>query len=472
MLPLALGALALGGVLPVGAELPAPVQSLLQRYRIPDGTLGVYVHDVARREPLVAHNVGTPFNPASAMKLVTTFVALDRLGPTYTWPTEAYVDGRVHEGRLEGDLLLKGYGDPFLVTEHFWKLVRGLRLRGLRHIEGDVLVDDSYFELPPPAPGAFDGRPYRTYNAVPNALMLNYQAIRFLFFPEPHAGRVRIVADPPATTLEIENRLELTGGACGGRKYRIRMAVQEDGAGDARTVRFWGPYPASCGRHQLIRSVTFGPPFVLGAFEAMWQRMGGSVGGGLGRGVVPEGRRPYLRIESPALPEVVRGMNKYSNNVMTRQLFLALGAEAYGPPGTPEKARAAVSAGLEALGLDFPELVIDNGAGLSRDARISAESLGRLLLAAHAHPYMPEFAASLPIAALEGTMRRRFRDEPLAGRVRAKTGQLDDVKAMAGYVLSESGRTFAVVSLHNHPGIHWGRGREVQDALLRWVFRQ
>jgi len=451
--------------------LPVPVTRLLERYRIPASSLGVFVQDVADGRPLLAFNTETAFNPASTIKLLTTFVALDVLGPAYTWKTEAYADGNLRENRLQGNLVLKGYGDPYLVTENFWKFARGLRDLGLEHITGDLVGDDSYFDLGPADPGEFDGRPYRAYNAPPDALLLNFQAIRFNFFPDVPENRVRIVPNPAPANLHIDNRLKLTRGRCEGQMYRIRMNVLDEGDA-AGTVRFSGAYPAACGTYALSRVVTHGPSFALGVFKSLWTEMGGTIDGRLRTGKVPAGARPLFGVDSPPLADVIRSINKYSNNVMTRQILLTLGAARYGAPGTTEKGQKAVEDWLRRHHLDFPGLVLDNGAGLSRETRISARSLGRLLLAAHSHPYMPEFVSSLPIPGVDGTLRDHLRGTPLVGHAHLKTGSLDDVKAIAGYLRTRSGRTLVVVALQNYRGIQWGRGAEIQRALLQWLYGQ
>lgn len=454
---------------PRGA-LPPPIEEILARSGMPARTLGVFVQDVASEEPLLEFNADVAFNPASTIKLLPTLVALDTLGPAYTWHTAAYAEGPVHAERLHGDLVVKGYGDPFLVVERFWRFVRGIRSAGVKHISGDVVADRSHFEVPTRDRAAFDGQPHRAYNAVPDALLLNYHAIRFEFIPDPGSRQVRIVPEPDPANLVVINRLKLTDARCTGRTYRIHMQVADEGNGGI--VRFSGSYPAACGRHHLTRTIAPGTTFVLGVFENLWREMGGTIDGSLREGPASDEAKLLYVMQSLPLADIIRGINKYSNNVMTRQLIYTLGAERYGPPGTLRKGLDAIEYWLRARGLDLPDLVLDNGAGLSRGTRISPRSLGRLLRAAYQHPYMPEFVSSLPLSGVDGTMRDRFTDGPLKGRVHLKTGQIDNVKAMAGYVKSRSGRTYAVVSLQNHRGIHWGRGERVQDALLRWVFER
>jgi len=453
-----------------GAGLPAAVEQVLERQGIPASSLGVFVQAVDGEAPLLAFDADQPRNPASVIKVLTSFAALELLGPAYTWRTNAYADGPLREGRLAGDLVVEGRGDPFLVTERLWKLLFGLRLLGLREIGGDLVIDRSYFSLPPEDPGDFDGRPYRAYNVIPDALLVNFGAMDFWFLPDAEAGRVLVASDPPSARLRIDNRIALTPGNCASGLRELRMEVLEREAGGL--VRFSGPYPGGCGPYVLTRAVSSPLALAGGVFEALWSGLGGSLAGTVRDGRKPAGAKPLHSLESPPLVDLIRATNKWSNNVMSRQLLLTLGAERYGPPGTLEKGRRAVDEWLAGRGLEMPGLVLDNGSGLSRDARASARSLGRLLLAAYRSPYMPELVSSLPLSGIDGTLRRRFRDEPLAGRAHIKTGTLDDVRAMGGYLQARSGRRFVVVSLQNYPGVQYGRGTEVQNALLRWLFEQ
>jgi D-alanyl-D-alanine carboxypeptidase/D-alanyl-D-alanine-endopeptidase (penicillin-binding protein 4) len=165
-------------------------------------------------------------------------------------------------------------------------------------------------------------------------------------------------------------------------------------------------------------------------------------------------------------------VNKYSNNVMAHQLLYTLAAERFGAPGTEENGRAVVHQWLQERDFEVDGLRFDNGAGLSRDARMTASHLAHLLRYAYQSRYMPEFMSSMSLAGLDGTLSSRFRDDALTGMAHIKTGSLDDVTAIAGYLQARSGERFIVVSLHNDRNIHRGTGQEVQEALLRWVFEK
>ena len=465
--------LGLGWLWPVpgmGAEsdrLPEPVAAALKRNGFPTRGLSLYVHEIGQAEPVLSVAANMPRQPASTMKLLTTLVALEELSPAWRWKTEAYATQPVRDGRLAGDLYIKGYGDPYLVIEHFWRFLRALRATGLQTIEGDLVLDQSHFARETGDAADFDNQPLRAYNVLPLALLVNFQAVNFHFMPQPSAGRLQIVADPLPANVEIENRVKLSDTACRGWSHQLDMKVRHEK--DRTRVLFSGNYDAACGDNDLFRVVSEPAPYVLGVFRSLWTELGGRFEGGVREAVVPTDAQPLLTAWSPPLADIIRSINKYSNNVMARQLLLTLGAEAAGAPGTTDKGIAAVREWLQRRHLSFPELVLENGAGLSREETISARHLGQVLLAGWRSPYMPEFVSSLPLAAMDGTLRRRFNGAGLDGQMHLKTGSLRDVRSVAGYVLDRAGRRMAVVCLHNHARADSAAGEAVQEAVLQWV---
>lgn len=451
-------------------RLPASVQAVLAKHKLPEDGLSVYVQDVTASAPLLTIDAQIPRNPASVMKLVTTLVALHELGPSFRFHTDVYADQQPVKGRLEGNLYLRGQGDPFLVTESFWRLLKDLRQGGLAHVTGDLVLDGSYFDVPDVYRGDFDGRPYRAYNVQPHASLVNFFATTFKFFPESHEARVRIEADPPMSTLAVDNRIVLTKEKCSWRNRKVEMQVLS--MGPQPGVVFSGKYPGNCGSYELLRAVADPVPYVFGAFKPMWEEMGGRIDGAGRAGLLPGDAVRVHRAASRPLAELITFMNKFSNNVMTRNLLLALGARTYGAPGTEEKGRRAVADWLLLHDIKAPELRVDNGSGLSRDAQVSALTLARLLLASWNSNFMPEFVSSLPLSAMDGTMRKRFRASDLEGQAHMKTGLLNGVRAIGGFMRTRSGRNLVLVSLHNHPGVQYGSGTEVQDALIEWLYEQ
>ena len=454
--------------------LPGPVEAALAHHRLPAESLSVFVQDVAApAAPLVSHRADVPRHPASTIKLLTTLAALEELGPAHAWETGVYVTGPVRDGRLEGDLVLVGSGDPFLVVEQVWRMLAAVRARGLREVAGGIVIDNTRFSVAgEPPPGDFDGKPYRAYNAPPDALLVNFNALDVVV--EARDGKPRAWTEPPVAGLRVRSRLALSAGGCARRDLRLQVsrpltAGSPPGA-PLPGIAVIGRFPRGCPRSAFPRTVLPPVRFADGVVRALWTQMGGRIDGGLALAPLPEGAIPWHRHRSPPLASIVRGINKFSNNVMSRNLVLTLGAERFGAPGTTEKGRRAVRGWLDRRGIDLPHLRLVNGAGLSRETRITARGLGRVLLAGDRSRFRPEFAASLPLASLDGTMRSRLEGQPEASRARIKTGMLDGVRAMAGYVRTPRGRTLAVAALQEHPGIHRAEGGTVvQDALLAWL---
>ena len=437
------------------AALPSPVEAALRAASLPATSVSAVVQEVDSSTPSLEQRASLPVNPASVMKLVTTYAALELLGPAYRWKTEVYRDGE--------NLVLRGTGDPKLTYESVWLLLRALRGRGFRDIRGDIVLDRSYFGTVADAP--IDDESFRPYNVRPDALLVNFKSVRFTFLPD--GASVGIYAEPTLPGLELVNSLKVSAGGCPeGRAFRDLIGA----AFQSRPPRaaFTGLYPALCGEKEM--NVALQPPedYLEAMIRDLWGELGGTWTGRVRDGAVPAGAQLVYTHESPPLAEVVRDINKFSNNVMARQLYLTMAAELGGAPARPESAFQAIREWLARKRLAVPELVMENGSGLSRNERISAAGLAAILRAAWHSPVMPELVSSLPIAAADGTMRKRLRGEPVAGQAHIKTGLLNDARSVAGYVLDRNGRTQIVVMIVNHP-----RAPEAQaalDALVEWAY--
>jgi D-alanyl-D-alanine carboxypeptidase/D-alanyl-D-alanine-endopeptidase (penicillin-binding protein 4) len=447
----------------LAASFPAGVNEAFKRAGIPVSAVGMYVQEVDADKPTLSSNAAISMSPASIMKLVTTDAALELLGPTFTWKTQAYASGAQSGDVLHGDLIFKGGGDPKLVLENFWLFLRQIRARGIRDIRGNVLLDRSLFQLNDYDAAKFDGDPLKPYNAGPDALLVNFKALSFRFIPNAVPSTVSVMVDPPVTGFPIIAP-KLAAGECGDWHQKLHMRI------DASAVDFAGTYAASCGEkmwHVHPFQISQNRYFEM-VFRQMWSDLGGTFKGEVRAGVTPPDARLIVQWESPALPEVIRDINKFSNNVMARQVLLSLSAQLGRQPATVEDAAQIIRNWLASKQIDASELVMENGSGLSRSERVSPATLGRLLVAAFHSPLMPELMSSLPLAGYDGTMRSRVKQKSVAGNAHVKTGSLNDVRSVAGYVLAASGKRYAVVCIVNHPNA--ARAAEAQDTLLQWVY--
>jgi D-alanyl-D-alanine carboxypeptidase/D-alanyl-D-alanine-endopeptidase (penicillin-binding protein 4) len=465
--------------------LPASVSAALQAAKVPPEAVSMLVWPVEGAAPArLEHEALAVRQMASLMKLFTTGAALSTLGPAFVWRTDAALGGPLKpNGKLDGPLYLRGSGDPSLVIENVQLMMARWRSAGLKEIKGDVLIDRQAFDIPAHDPAAFDGKVLKPYNAGPDALLLNHQAISLRFMPDAaKPGQIRVSMEPELEDVRLDAHVSLqASGGCGDWREGMTVQMQAAAGWKQHGLRPWmlsvsGPYPASCGAKEwpvLWRGDGPGD-YAARLLSATWKQLGGKLEGDITVGTAPPQASAWQSWASPPLGQIVRDINKFSNNVMARQLFLTLGGTQGGAPATLSKARASVTQQVVASTRDGggpspcegDALMLDNGSGLSRSERSSARCLGRWLQSMWAAPTMPEFIASLPIAGTDGTARRL---QSVAGRAHIKTGSLDGVAALAGYAQGASGRRYVVVAVINHAQAD--AARPALEALLGWAVR-
>ncbi len=455
---------AAGAAAAPAAPLPPRLEQVLHSQGLPASAVSIVVRDVVTGETYLELNGHEPRSPASTIKVLTTYAALEQLGPSYHWTTRAYATMPVTDGRLAGDLVIEGGGDPYLSAERWWRFARELRNTGLRRIDGDIVIDRSLYALQTPDADEFDGRGERVYNVLPDALLVNFQAAEFHFAPEP--SRVRVIVDPEPANLRLGNAIRVVGGPCASGPAAVTFATYQD---EPDRIALSGRLSSRCPPSVERRAIMRAPDYAFGTFVTYWREQGGEFAGRLRLEPKPAEARLVTEFDSLPVGEVLRLLNKHSNNTMARMLLLTLGIERFGAPATVANGERALAEWLAHKGLEFPELVVDNGSGLSRRTRVSADSLARLLAVAYRSRYYPELAASLPLGGQDGTLKRRFVDLAAEGRIRLKTGHLDGVSAVAGWVMSRAERPLAVVVIVNRAGAEFGGGDAVIDTVVRWA---
>jgi serine-type D-Ala-D-Ala carboxypeptidase/endopeptidase (penicillin-binding protein 4) len=444
---------------------PAPVAQTIAAQHLPPNSVSFVIIDPDTGKLVAGQSIDTPRSPASTIKLVTTFASLDLLGPAYVWHTRASTRGVFSNGVLEGDLILQGGGDPYMTLERWWSFARSLRGKGLKTIRGDIIIDNTAFALPPEDPAAFDGRPNRSYNVLPDALMVNFQSVEFRVVPNATTHRVDIVATPAPVNLTIENRVALAAGRCSGAAASVNFELASD---TWDRVVFSGALAPTCTERSFARVLLRPADYAFGTFVELWRELGGEFDGTMRVAASPADAQPFMTFDSLTLGEIVRLTNKFSSNLMARHLLLTMGEERFGLPATLEKGAAAIAEWSSERGLSLQDMNIDNGSGLSRATRISVLQMAKVLSAAYHSRYAPEFIASLPLAGIDGTLRSRMKTSP-AGSVRMKTGHLDGVTGVAGYVTTTTGKTYVLVSLVNDSRVDYGAGEPIHGALVSWM---
>jgi D-alanyl-D-alanine carboxypeptidase/D-alanyl-D-alanine-endopeptidase (penicillin-binding protein 4) len=451
---------------------PAPLAAAWPATGLPAQSLSVWVQPVGADQPRVALAADTPRRMASVMKLVSTGVALQRLGPAFSWQTPVGLGGPLGaDGELQGPLHLRASGDPSWDAMRLREAMAQWREQGLRRIRGDVVIDRSVWRLPPHDPAAFDNAPLKPYNAGADAWLLAHGAVTLRFELEG-TTQPRVRLSPPLQGVTVDNQTRLSDGPCGA--WREGLRVEASGEGLTRRLTVQGRYPTACLAQNWPIRWPSSPATEHSArlFASTWQALGGQLDGVVREGPWPAGLPTWATWASPPLHEVVRDINKFSNNVMARQLFLTLASE--GAASTDSLSAARTLAAQHVLQrtrqpdghspCEGEHLVLDNGAGLSRTEGASARCMGRWLQALWQSPQMPEWLASLPIAGLDGTARRMT---GAIGQAHLKTGSLDDVVSLAGVVDTAQGQRYLVVAVVNDPKAE--KARPALQALLQWI---
>ena len=349
-----------------------------------------------------------PVNPASIAKLATTFAALDLLGPAFTWATPVYVDGSVRDGTLHGNLYIRGEGDPKLVAERLWLLLRRVQGLGIRSIAGDIVLDRSAFETAAADPGAFDGEPLRPYNAAPDALLLNFKSVVMTFTPQ--GGQAQVHLEPPLAGVQWPASVPLAAGDCNDWRGGLKADFS-----DPSRVRFAGGYPAACG--EQVWPVAYADPrsYAARAVAGLWQQMGGSLTGQVRDGRVPAGLAPAFELRSPAA-----GRDRSRRQQVQQQRDGAATVPDPEPAAArawarwKARARSCGSGGASAWAAARRRPSATARACRARSASPRSQ-LARLLQTAWASPLMPELMSSLPVTGVDGTLRRVARQRRRPG---------------------------------------------------------
>ncbi|MDE2082304.1 MAG: D-alanyl-D-alanine carboxypeptidase/D-alanyl-D-alanine-endopeptidase [Burkholderiales bacterium] len=437
----------------------------LDAAHLPPDALAAVALPLGHDAPAWGWRAQVPMPPASTMKLVTSVVALDELGPDLRGRTTLLTAAPLAGGVLRGDLVLQGGGDPDLGVPQLWALLLELRQQGVREIRGNLLLDRTRYRPARMDLGRepFDEWPEFPYNVIPDALMVAGDLLPLALQAGPRGVQAATV--PPLPGLQIASRMTLDDRPCREWDEGWRPARVSHRAGRTR-IELHGAFPRDC-RVRTALQLIDRDELAGRLFGALWQGLGGRWRGSVREGAAPAGARVLAEHLARPWGELLRPMNKQSDNVLARLLFLELGVPAMAAhPGasTAELGAAAVRHWFEGHGIDDDGLVLDNGSGLSRSERITPLQMAALLAAAWAGPHASDLAMSLPVAGVDGTLHRRLADSPAAGWARLKTGSLRDTTALAGYLRDAQGRPWAVAMMVHHDPI--AGGSAVLDALV------
>jgi serine-type D-Ala-D-Ala carboxypeptidase/endopeptidase (penicillin-binding protein 4) len=431
-----------------------------------DAVGAVHLVDVVSSAEVYAWHADSPMLPASTMKIVTAAAALRTLGPSWRFSTDVLHDGKLDaKGVLGGNLYVRGQGDPSLVVERLWKMILELRLRGVREVKGNVVFDDSYLDSDPGIPGwdkQEDVEEAPSYYPALGALSLNFNTVALWVGPGEGPGTAaRVELETPSPSVVVESEVT-TGSQRSRRQVRVERRVE-----DRKTIfTVRGQVPAGSVAQPTYRAVADATAWFEGAFATLCKDAGIQVRGRYTEGKTPDAAVLLVHSVSPSLGIILQDLNKHSNNFMAEQVLKALGAVAHGTPGTTEKGLRVLGDYLASLGLPAEEYRVANGSGLSRKTSLRAEHLTAVLVDMWKDRLVaPEFLASLSIGGREGTLRSRFRGDGTTGRIRGKTGSLNGVQCLVGYVEAPDGGVYAFAFLVNDVAGPLSRVRRVQDRF-------
>lgn len=451
--------------------LPSSVENLLKKANLPKSSFSVVIAPSRQNGYTLNLQGDKAVSPASTLKLLTSFIALDELGPDFRWKTQIYADTPIKQNTLNGKLYIKGGGDPNLTLDKLSQLLRNLRQQGLRDIQGDIVLDRSYFQPTRPELNVtpFDENPDAYYNVIPDALLIHSNISAFSISSDSNTIETKLLT--PMERVTLKNQMTRSNAPCNEWKNGWLPPHTTVNQQAQIEIALSGVFPKNC-QTTVYLNVVERNAYIGSVIRALWTELGGSWQGQIQDGSTPTNASLLVQRESESLAETIRIINKFSDNAMSRILFLTMGAEsplARNFADTSQTANAVVRAWLAKNNIADTGLYIENGSGLSRTDRISANQLASILRVAGNSNWYPEFAASLPIVGIDGSMRNRLKSSAAEARARIKTGTLKNVVAIAGYVRDQQQNDWIVVGIINSDEAGISRARPILDELISWL---
>ena len=443
--------------------LPQVINEQIRKSGISKKDISIYIKEAGARGKVVASlNAEKTRIPASMIKVLTTYAALLKLGFSYRWQTKFYTTGRLKNGVLYGDLLIKGFGDPTLNSKDLTKIVSYIRAEGIRKVQGNIVIDRSYFKVGNADSSGFDENPYSAYNAMPDAMMFNERVSTVCVTP----NKKSVTKKHMDHSYTVVNNLQYVNKSCRGKYSWPRVKI--DKKTSTPKVIIHGKISKRCGKRNICKVLTKPYKSFYYALKEKMKEEGIGVSGHLKLKKIPKSATELFTYYSASLEKIISKTAKKSNNLYARHLLLLLGAKTYGAPATLQKGRDAIVKILSSKGaLGTGVLRLDNGSGLSRVAKMNAKLLATMY--DHAYDrYGQRWMNTLSIAGLDGTIKRRFRGTVVRNRAWMKTGTLRRVKNIGGYVKNKAGKRYTVVILVNSTKSKY-RGAKLQNEIIKWL---
>lgn len=442
--------------------MPAGIESCLRKSGLSSKDVSIYIKEAGPDGNIIATLAENQSRvPASVIKVMTTYASVLKLGFDYRFPTEFYRSGSVRNGVLEGDLLIKGKGDPTLRAEDLSGIVKRIKEQGIRKITGNIIIDRSYFDVGNKDNSGFDKNIYSPYNAMPDGMMFNERISTVCVTPRKNQVSQKTIDG----SYKVVNRLKPVNQPCSGRYAWPAVTVNK--SANIPVVTFYGSISSRCGTSNICQVITKPYLSFYYALKDKLAKSGVQVGGTMHLRTIPPNATMLFAHYSEPLESIISSTAKKSNNLFARHLMLNLGAQMYGTPARLNKGRKAVVQTLKESGAIEGNIKIDNGSGLSRSARITAKELGSMLDDAHTR-YGKRWMQTLSIAGVDGTIKRRFAGSVVSRKAWMKTGTVNGVKNIAGYVQGKSGQLYTVVILVETRSGTW-KGAQLQNDIIKWL---
>ena len=446
------------------AEKSDSLKKVINKYRFNESEFSIGVLNLKENQLVGLHNEKKLFNSASLVKIITTYIGLKELGPDFSWQSDFYYTGDIVGGTLKGDIIFKGTGDASFSVEDLERMIREIQRKGINRIEGNLLFDSTYFgEIPNEV--TFDNDPMRAYNVLPSAISLQSNTINFRF--NSKKNKVKIEATPNIKALKIVNNIKSTREKC--LSWREKLSYETKVNEQQGSLNFRGKFSKNCKVKEIDLAMLDWQTYFYHTFKQKWLDNGGWFNGNFINTSEPlDDDRLLVSHYSDPLSNLIRDTNKYSLNLMSRNLMLTVIANENNVHPTEKMVNPYIKNWLSKNKIDNEGLFIDNGAGLSRDIMISVNQFLMILQNIYYDPMMPEIISSFPIAGIDGTLKKRMKNSPIRMKGHFKTGSMNEVSAMAGFFLNNDKEMNIFVFMMN--GKKANMSQNFQEALIESVY--
>ena len=452
--------------LSVFSEVPPEYKKIISSYKVSNNSFTLVIKNLTNKsEPLITHNEKNFFNPASLAKIVSTFIALEVLGPQFSWQSDFYHNGTINGDTLNGDLIFKGRGDATFSINNLENSIRKIQRKGLKKINGNLILDMSYFGLDSKEK-TFDNDPMRAYNALPTPVVIQSNTMNFIFTTKD--SNLDIESNPDIEYVTIKNNIKITNNRCIDWKSKLNYRTKKENS--KIKVIFSGKYSRKCGTKSINLSVLDDNKYFYNIFKDRWNANGGDFSGDLDVTFIKgtDWKVLHSHISKP-LSEVIRDTNKYSLNLLARNTMLTVLAEDSDLLVLESSVNKYVQKWLKKNNLPYKGLFFENGAGLSRNSVLTSEQLLLLMEKIYYDPLMPEMLSSFPISGVDGTLKRRMNYSSFKKSAHFKTGSMKNVNAIAGFLLDKNKEMKIFIFIMNDLAAK--DSHRLQEALITQAFK-